>query len=886
MLKRASRPKSVKRGGKKAVRRRQIGADRDLSHIGRKVDQVEVQFGTRLLKHFSEQLYASPNKAFEELISNSWDAGATACHTVISDDLKKEDAMIMVLDNGVSMNKQGLHDLWKIAWSRKRDQGPVDGRNPIGKFGIGKLATYALATKLTYVCMAEDGIIRAVTMDYDDFERKQPRSKKVAVTVRRPMREISLAEVHQALQVTDVGTKIFEFIRRGVGSSAKAQDEARERWRAEYGSSHVPASPKRQTWTLAILGGLKPMGRNIQIGHVRRMLRAALPIGSDLYLDFCGEELLPSKIDVPIVKSWDIGPELAFDSFPLAPRDSLPNSPDEIKFQKGPGRGVTLPELGLVTGRVMLYRDQIAGGKSDSMAPSNGYHVNVLGRVVNHDDCTFGDSNLSHAAWSRVRITVRVDGLDAFLSTNREQFKQTLAVAYLRGFLRRLFNLARTHYDALIEGLIEDPDMAMSMRLGTLPQDALRSVLSSALEEPNSPLRSLLDADGVDDPAAMARALREHPVGAHGGVIQDIDFENRPPQEAMSRVRLRDGQLLINRNHAFVEENSGTPEQRLTLKSVALVNLMTDAHAAEIGVDDETVAKLRQYRDQIASAVARMQRLSGLHLARLLNDVHQFKAPHSLERLVGDALEYLGFSVLRLAQPGEPEGVATARLPAGKGGQPSTYSLTYDAKSTRHARAKTGNLNIAGLQRHRQNYDADYSLVVAPDFQDGAVVNECENCGVTPMRAPDLAVLLTYGAKYGPIPLDKLKEVFKLKDPDLVAQWVVDFEVQMTANRVLTLDLLLRVIEEWDPSAPDALTASVIADRCRKLIDNKDQRRRIKAEDVHGMLHGLAMFVPDLIRVDPQSEHVYLNVPPSKLAEAISHQLRQFASSPTDAPFH
>jgi len=180
MLKRASRPKSVKRGGKKAVRRRQIGADRDLSHIGRKVDQVEVQFGTRLLKHFSEQLYASPNKAFEELISNSWDAGATACHTVISDDLKKEDAMIMVLDNGVSMNKQGLHDLWKIAWSRKRDQGPVDGRNPIGKFGIGKLATYALATKLTYVCMAEDGIIRAVTMDYDDFERKQPRSKKVA----------------------------------------------------------------------------------------------------------------------------------------------------------------------------------------------------------------------------------------------------------------------------------------------------------------------------------------------------------------------------------------------------------------------------------------------------------------------------------------------------------------------------------------------------------------------------------------------------------------------------------------------------------------------------------------------------------------------------------
>ena len=48
-------------------------------------------------------------------------------------------------------------------------------RRPIGKFGVGKLATYLLAHELTYVCKAADGVIRAVTMDYrriDDDPKK------------------------------------------------------------------------------------------------------------------------------------------------------------------------------------------------------------------------------------------------------------------------------------------------------------------------------------------------------------------------------------------------------------------------------------------------------------------------------------------------------------------------------------------------------------------------------------------------------------------------------------------------------------------------------------------------------------------------------------------
>lgn len=135
-------------------------------HIGRAAAKIPVEIGTKFLEHFSEQLYSSPQKAFEELISNGWDAGADFVDIRIPQDLSAPDATMAVLDNGVSMDENGLRELWHIAFSPKRNQPEQHGRRVVGKFGIGKLSTYVLGSRLTYICKAEDGVIRRVTMDY------------------------------------------------------------------------------------------------------------------------------------------------------------------------------------------------------------------------------------------------------------------------------------------------------------------------------------------------------------------------------------------------------------------------------------------------------------------------------------------------------------------------------------------------------------------------------------------------------------------------------------------------------------------------------------------------------------------------------------------------
>jgi HSP90 family molecular chaperone len=146
----------------------------NIEKIGQVRKEIPVGITARFLEHFSEQLYSSPNKAFEELIANAWDANARSVYVHFPLDPAASDAAIYVLDDGDSMDDNGLEDLWKVAYSRKEGEETTSGgRAMIGKFGIGKLATYVLANQLTYVCKASDGIVRAVTMDYRTIDSGQ-----------------------------------------------------------------------------------------------------------------------------------------------------------------------------------------------------------------------------------------------------------------------------------------------------------------------------------------------------------------------------------------------------------------------------------------------------------------------------------------------------------------------------------------------------------------------------------------------------------------------------------------------------------------------------------------------------------------------------------------
>ncbi|MCH7915642.1 MAG: ATP-binding protein [Deltaproteobacteria bacterium] len=121
--------------------------------VGEVARTISVGLSYKIVELFSEGLYASANKAFEELVTNSFDAGARNVQVVLPSDPTIVGSTIIVVDDGESMDIEGLEELWQIGVSNKRSREDLPlGRNQIGKFGIGKLSTYVLANELTHIC--------------------------------------------------------------------------------------------------------------------------------------------------------------------------------------------------------------------------------------------------------------------------------------------------------------------------------------------------------------------------------------------------------------------------------------------------------------------------------------------------------------------------------------------------------------------------------------------------------------------------------------------------------------------------------------------------------------------------------------------------------------
>src|SRR5712672_3186746 len=102
---------------------------------GTEAEKIEVRLSYRIVQLFSEGLYTSSSKAVEELVANSFDAGAQRVAVFLPTDFHEQGATIAVLDDGEGMDEGGLKKHWLIGKSDKRELAKLPrGRQQIGKF--------------------------------------------------------------------------------------------------------------------------------------------------------------------------------------------------------------------------------------------------------------------------------------------------------------------------------------------------------------------------------------------------------------------------------------------------------------------------------------------------------------------------------------------------------------------------------------------------------------------------------------------------------------------------------------------------------------------------------------------------------------------------------
>lgn len=455
---------------------------------------------------------------------------------------------------------------------------------------------------------------------------------------------------------------------------------------------------------------------------------------------------------------------------------------------------------------------------------------------------------------------------------DREDLQETSTLEIFRAFLRALFNKARSAHDAADKAAWPDVGDVLTKSWNAVPIEPLRRIVSDGLDSITG-VPDFIDISAVVDTQVALEEWERIAIERPGDLIANVEIEPLRSDAPLARYDLHLRRVVVNKSHPFFVEHGETHEQQLLLRDTALVDLLTDSYMADIGIDPGQLRRIREYRDQLLRLIAQVNRRSGAQIAAMLLDATAHAK--GFEQIVGDALEYLGFSIQRLAQSGEPEGVATAPITpestdVNADAVIRTYSFTYDAKSSKNGKAKTKDLNVAVLKLHRDKYSADHTLVVAPDYEMGGLQEICAKNHITPMRAPDLATLLMLAAT-GPLDLGAFRTVFALTDPNAVHAWVSDLSERLTSTSPkITLGLLLRTFDEIGFRGPNAIQFGTIADRINQRTDGQ---LHPKVTDIRSATAGIAVLAPHLVRITPDNS-VFLGTSPQLLREELLKQIR------------
>jgi hypothetical protein len=683
---------------------------------GSEAEKIDVRLSYRIVRLFSEGLYASPNKAIEELVANSFDAGARRVAIFLPLDFQNPGATIAVLDDGYGMDAGGLKQHWLIGKSDKRELVTLPlGRQQIGKFGIGKLASYVLANRLTHISK-KGGKFYSTSMDFKTVDDRGDEEVEPKSPIKIALRKLTEDQAKEALKGW-LATAAFQKCRLKL-----------------FGAN--PA----KSWTFAILSDLKDKVVQIRRGKLAWVLRTALPLRDDFAIYLDGAKLEPSKAGKGRLKKWIIGKDI--DELPKPAPDDMDTSEDENEPEDSNRRfGLAHTVVGRITGYAEAYRDLLTG-KSDELFRSHGFFVYVRGRLISVDDGHFGISpnELQHGTFNRMRVVVNMDGLDDYLQSDRERIREGPVLDFTQNILRGIFNFVRQFIRTFDSSQETGAQLASTLAAttGSVSRRPIIEMVRAALDgNARSKYIALPPESAKVERDALVETLEKRAETPEAFVAGSEIAFNAAPDRGIAVYDALSGIMRLNGFHPFVAafyDDFTNTATGLPLELFAMAEVLLESQLYQAGHTQADIDATMSTRDQYLRDVAtRSGPRTALAVANALRDARNDE--HRLEVELVAAFEKLGFEATR---PGRksvkdrgkdlPDGLAVAVLGGDGTGKSLRYSVTLEAKSTKTLgkRVPAGNVGVSVVALHRDKFRADHALVVAPSFSG---VTDAPLCG-------------------------------------------------------------------------------------------------------------------------------------------------------------
>ncbi len=784
--------------------------------LGVEVDHLFVEIDYAILQHFSKHLYASPSKAIEELVTNGYDALAQRVDVFLPG--VWADDCLLTWDDGTSMDVSGLRHLWWIARSPKADVSDdriavsVDGktrRRMVGKFGIGKLASYAIGDRLAHLCRRGDDYL-LVSVDY---QQAPPLSDE-------PGRQRGFSTPVRRLDADTAGSYVRSLFNRPPDD--------------------LDALLARPHWTLAIVDGLKP-DIALPEGRLRWVLGNGMPLRPDFQVRVNTTAVTPTATKTAL-DDWHLGTTQVQRGLTAAWEDASARSEVTGTTTYGTGldagetvdgggdrstdaalRAATeawaeLPGLGRVRARLRLFDSSLREGRAADHGRSEGFFVYVKGRLLNPDDPKLLLPDPSFGSFNRMQATIWADGLDAELLADRERLQRQSPTAIALAVLQQaLYLTGRARLEAH-----DDEEDERSSPITTLPAESrefFRQPLTALA------LRRHADGDAKLDPTKVR-----------------MDSESGSQTNPLIRVEAASNRLVLNTGHPLynaVRNRVGdTRKGREALRLVellALSDLLLEGHLLDVGVAEDTVDAVMDWRaGQLRSIAVRYENSPD----QVITEAYDASYPGAkrFERARDALVRLMGFTTDHDGVSGKKDVLVVA--PLGE----DQLKFTVEAKGSKNQDSKgpipNDKAEISGASAHAKAAGASFALVVAREFagfgrnggQEPAVLQECRT------QDPPVAIV-TVGAlatlykalQANHYPLTSLVEVLRVIEPPAVKLAAIQslrrptdkFDVRDFLNRLWQLQgdtqlpvslLMLRgARQDWRAMSQEAFERVVFA---------------------------------------------------------------------------
>jgi Histidine kinase-, DNA gyrase B-, and HSP90-like ATPase len=788
----------------------------------------EVQLSHELVGLLSDQLYKSPVKAIEELVVNAYDADASECRLSVPSPATaaEPDAFIAVFDNGVGMDRQGLLDLWHIGHSRKRDADVAARlkRRSIGKFGIGKLATYSVGRRLTYISKTSEASILGVTVDFSEFA---PASKGKSVKVPLPVWKLG---------------KWSDFQKNAV---FKRVVEALDLDAAAFRKEH---------WTLALVEDLKPKAVDIKLGMLKWVISTAMPLGTDFHAYLNKSEVKSSKERSKKLVDFNVSELPAKRLNQLKETTGLEwrvEGDKLVTYKEDDGKLVASEFTAGISGRVYVTERSLYGQKSDDIARSHGFFIRVRSRLINQLDPYFGVYPKSYEVWNSFRADVDVDDLDDLVMSSREDVEASHKKEHLEALLHELFNEARTRYQKVKD---EEENTQRSKK-----EDEREFVGPRLIEEPlaDALIQGATDAsdgwfyirlDDRTDIRTLVDRLYNQPRTKYA-----FDYERLGKNARLFHYEPNDGRFVINDDHEFVQEHSEDARARVLLEDVVTAEVMLEAYLRRSGVRAGVVADVLNSRDQLLRSLSKERRFSLAAMASSLRDASGDE--HDLEVALIFCARALGFVAKHISGSGEPDGTGTfIDYPAGE------RKIILEAKSSQ-AIPSLAAIDFGGLHSHMIAHNAQGCLLVAPAYpgssrEDNEAATRADNLKISCWTVAQLASVVENAEKRHITASAVYEVVTTCFRPEVVAARITQLLVEPAWKHQDLYRAIVQALRDLEATGADAVRdVSMIVG----VLAGRPEFKGIKRKDVETAVSQLASSSKGAIKYRPDQAKIVVN---------------------------